>query len=66
MRPRARDLGFRPVVPHPHRKQPWTYDAELYKQRHEVARVFTRYDKRDVMYGTFALLAFIVKALRDR
>ena len=64
------------MPPHPHRKQSWTYDTELYKRRHEVERlfrrwkgfrrVFTRYDKRDVMYGTFVLLALMVKALRGR
>ena len=73
----ARDLGFRPVVPpHPHRKEPWIYDKELYKQRNEVERlfrrlkgyrrVFTRYDKLDVMYGAFVLLALdsIASSLR--
>ena len=48
--------------------------TELYKRRHEVERlfrcrkgyrrVFTRYDKRDVIYGAFVLLALMVEALR--
>lgn len=53
--------GFVPVVPPKrNRKSPWEYDKELYKRRNEVERyflrikrfrrVFTRYDKLDVLY----------------
>ena len=53
--------GFVPVVPPKrNRKNPWEYDKELYKRRNEVERyflrikrfrrVFTRYDKLDVLY----------------
>jgi len=63
-------LGFNPVVPpNPNRRLPWQYDKELYKKRNEVERlfrrlkrfrrVFTRYDKLDIMYLAFVMLAFI-------
>lgn len=63
-------LGFKPVVPpHPHRLKPWRLDKKLYRQRNCVERlirrlkgfrrVFTRYDKLDVMFRAFVLFAFI-------
>jgi transposase len=71
----ARDLGYTPVVPpHPRRRKPWTYDRELYKLRNVVERlfrrlkgyrrVFTRYEKLDVMYLGMVTFALIVEALR--
>ena len=68
-------LGLNPVVPpHPNRRQPWRYDEELYKKRNEVERlfrrlkrfrrVFTRYDKLDVMYIAFVMLALIFDLLK--
>jgi transposase len=71
----ARDLGYTPVVPpHPRRRKPWTYDRELYKPRNVVERlfrrlkgyrrVFTRYEKLDVMYLGMVTFALIVEALR--
>ena len=52
----------------------WEYDKELYKRRNEVERlfrrlkgfrrVFTRYDKLDVIFLGFITFAFIVDALR--
>jgi len=68
-------LGFNPVVPpHPNRRQPWLYDEELYKKRNEVERlfrrlkrfrrVFTRYDKLDIMYIAFVTLALIFDLLK--
>ncbi|WP_027368574.1 IS5 family transposase, partial [Desulfocurvibacter africanus] len=71
----SRDLGFVPVVPpNPNRLEPWEYDKELYKKRNEIERlfrrlkgyrrIFTRYDKLDVMYLGFLTLALIVEALR--
>jgi len=70
----AVSLGFTPVVPpKSNRKEPWSYDKELYKMRNQVERlfrrikrfrrVFTRYDKLDVMFMAFVLLAFTVDAL---
>ena len=67
-------LGYSPVVPpHPNRLEPWEYDKELYKRRNEVERlfcrlkrfrrVFTRYDKLDVIYLGFITFAFIADAL---
>jgi len=67
-------LGYTPVVPpKSNRKDPWDYDKELYKQRNQVERlfrrikrfrrIFTRYDKLDVIFLTFVYFALIVDAL---
>ncbi|MDR3357982.1 MAG: transposase [Desulfovibrio sp.] len=69
------DLEFSPVIPpNPNRLKPWKYDKELYKRRNEVERlfrrlkgfrrVFTRYDKLDVMFLIFVVFALIVEDLR--
>ncbi len=66
--------GLFPVVPpNKNRKMLWEYDSELYKRRNEVARfflrlkrfrkVFTRYDKLDVIYFSIVTLALIFDAL---
>ena len=66
----ALDMGFIPVVPPlKSRVSPWEYDRELYKRRNEVERlfprlkgyrrVFTRYDKLDVVYLGFVMFAII-------
>ena len=71
----GRELGFTPVVPpNPNRLEPWEYDEELYKKRNEIERlfrrlkgfrrVFTRYDKLDIMFLAFVVFALIVEALR--
>ena len=71
----ARDLEYQPVVPPLRsRKEPWEYDRELYKRRNEIERlfrrlkgfrrVFTRYDKLDVVFSGFILFALICEALR--
>jgi transposase len=71
----AVDLGFLPVVPPlSTRVDPWEYDRELYKRRNEVERVFrrlkgyrrvlTRFDKLDVMFVAFVVVALIIEALR--
>ena len=71
----ATELGFAPVVPpNPNRVQPWEYDRTTYRRRNEVERlfrrlkgyrrVFTRYDKLDVMFLAFVHLALIFDALR--
>lgn len=62
--------GFIPVVPpKKNRKEPWDYDKEIYKRRNEIERyflrikrfrkVFTRYDKLDVIYSSVVSLAMI-------
>jgi transposase len=54
-------LNLTPVVPpKTNRKEPWDYDKEIYKRRNIVERlfrrmkeyrkIFTRYDKLDVMF----------------
>jgi len=69
------ELGFIPVVPpHPHRVTPWEYDREMYARRNEVERlfrrlkgfrrIFSRFDKLDVMFAAFIHFALIVEALR--
>lgn len=70
----AVSLGFLPVVPpKSNRKNPWDYDKELYKSRNQVERlfrrikrfrrVFTRYDKLDIIFAGFVFLALILDAL---
>jgi len=67
--------GYNPVVPpKKNRLEPWEYDKELYKRRNEVERlfrrikgfrrVFTRYEKLDVMYLAFLTLALIYIAIK--
>ena len=66
--------GFIPVVPpKKNRKEPWEYNKELYKRRNEVERfflrikrfrkVFTRYDKLDVIYIAVVTMAMIFDAI---
>jgi len=68
-------LGYNTVVPpKKNRKEPWEYDKELYKKRNEVERFFrrykrfrrvcTRYDKLDVMFLMFFILALIFDAFK--
>lgn len=70
----ATKQGFIPVVPpKSNRKEPWDYDKELYKRRNEVERyflrikrfrkVFTRYDKLDLLYFGVVTLAMIFDAI---
>jgi transposase len=71
----ARELGYLPVVPpNPKRLVPWAYDRVLYRRRNEIERlfrrlkayrrVFSRFDKLDVLFTGFIVLALIVEALR--
>ena len=71
----AKDLGYQPLVPPlSSRKEPWEYDRELYKRRNKIERlfrrlkayrrIFTRYDKLDVIFSGFILFALIYEALR--
>ena len=67
-------LGYIPVVPpKKNRKDPWEYDQKVYRKRNEVERfflrikrfrrVFTRYDKLDMVFAGFILFAMIVDAI---
>jgi transposase len=71
----ALDLGFIPVVPpKSNRLEPWTYDREMYKRRNEVERlfrrlkgfrrVFSRFDKLDIVFLGFVHFALIIDGLR--
>ena len=71
----ALDLGFIPVVPpHPNRVSPWRHNRAMYRKRNEVERlfrclkgfrrIFSRFDKLDVMFTAFTHFALIVEALR--
>ena len=71
----AQRLGFVSVVlPNPQRRQPWALDKALYRRRNEVERlfrrlkawrrVFTRYDKTDVMFAAFITAVLIAEAMR--
>jgi transposase len=71
----AVDLGYVPVVPpKQNRLAPWDYDQALYARRNEIERlfrrlkgfrrIFTRFEKLDVMFVAFINFALIVEALR--
>lgn len=68
-------LGSMPVVPpNPQRRQPWAYDRQRYCKRNQIERlfrrlkawrrVFTRYDKLDLMFAAFIMSVLIAEALR--
>lgn len=68
-------LGFNPITPpNPRRLQPWVIDAQAYKKRNEIERlfrrlkgfrrVFTRYDKLDIMFMAFVTFALIIIAIK--
>ena len=70
----ALNLGFVPVVPpKKNRLDPWEYDREMYKRRNEVERlfrrlkgfrrIFSRFDKLDVMFIGFIHFALIADGL---
>ena len=71
----ALDLGFAPVVPpHPNRVAPCQYNRAMYKRRNEIERlfrrlkgfrrIFSRFEKLDVMFLGFINFALIVDGLR--
>jgi transposase len=72
----ALDLGFTPVVPpHPNRTySAWQYDKAMYKRRNEIERlfrrlkgfrrIFSRFEKLDVIFTGFIHFALIADALR--
>lgn len=73
-RNKAKEKGFIPVVPpKKNRLNPWDYDKELYKRRNEIERfflrlkrfrrIFTRYDKLDIIYSGFIFFALIIDSL---
>jgi transposase len=68
------DLGLTPVVPpKSSRLSPWEYDREMYKKRNEVERlfrrlkgfrrIFSRFDKLDVVFTFFIYFALIFDSL---
>ena len=70
----AKRLNFMPIVPpKSNRKTPWLYDKILYKYRNNIERlfgrtkrfrrIFTRYDKLDLMFLFFIYFAFIFDSL---
>lgn len=69
------DLQMGPVVPlKSNRLDPWEYNQELYKKRNEIERlfrtlkgfrrIFSRFEKLDVVFLAFLYFALIVEALR--
>ncbi|MEP6717172.1 MAG: IS5 family transposase [Terriglobia bacterium] len=69
------DLGMIPIVPpKSNRLEPWDYDRALYKKRNEIERlfrrlkgfrrIFSRFEKLDVVFMAFLSFALIVEALR--
>jgi transposase len=69
------DLGMIPVVPpKANRLHPWEYDRALYKKRNAIERlfrrlkgfrrIFSRFEKLDVVFLAFLNFALIVEALR--
>ena len=71
----ALDLGYVPVVPPlKTRVNPWEHDREMYKRRNEVERlfrrlkgfrrIFSRFEKLDLMFIAFINFALIADGLR--
>jgi len=69
------DLGMTPVVPpKANRLVKWDYDRTIYKRRNEVERlfrrlkgyrrIFSRFEKLDVMYRAFLSFALIVDMIK--
>jgi transposase len=69
------DLAMTPIVPpKSNRVEPWEYDRALYKKRNEVERlfrrlkgyrrIFSRFEKLDVMFLGFVHFTLIADALR--
>ena len=69
------EMNMIPVVPpKSNRREPWQYDRELYKKRNQVERlfrrlkgfrrIFSRFEKLDVVFLAFIYFAFIIEALR--
>ena len=69
------DLGFEPIVPpKSNRKHPWDHDRDLYRRRNEVERlfrrlkgyrrIFSRFEKLDIMFRAFLNCALIVDMIK--
>ena len=69
------ELGMIPVVPPPkNRIHPWEYDREIYKRRNQIERlfrrlkgfrrIFSRFEKLDVVFVAFIQFALIVEYVR--
>ena len=74
MRTTAVKLGYEHVVSSKRNyKGKWDYDEGLYKRRNEIEhfflrlkrfrRIFTRYDKLDIVFAGFILFAMIIDSL---
>ena len=72
----ALELGFAPVVPpKSNRINAWEYDRVMYRRRNEIERlfrrlkgfrrIFSRFEKLDVMFVGFIHFALIVEAFRS-
>ena len=70
------DLGVEPVVPpKSNRICPWEYDRKVYKKRNQIERlfrrlkgfrrIFSRFEKLDVLYSFFIHFALIVDKLNS-
>ena len=71
----ALEFNYIPVVPpKSNRLDPWQYDKAMYRRRNEIERlfrrlkgfrrIFSRFDKLDVVFLAFLNFALIVEALR--
>ena len=71
----ALEFGWIPVVPpKSNRLTPWPYDKAMYRRRNQIERLFrrlkgfrrlfSRFEKLDVMFLAFLNFALIVEALR--
>lgn len=76
MRQLALDFGYEPVVPpKSNRINPWAYDRKVYARRNEIERlfrrlkgfrrIFSRFDKLDVLFIGFINFALIVDCLNS-
>lgn len=74
VRNKAIEKGFVPIVPpKKNRVMPWDYDKDRYKKRNEIERyflrlkrfrrIFTRYDKLDIVFMGFIYFAMAIDAL---
>ena len=72
----ALDLGYVPVVPPKiNRRNPWEYNQEIYKTRNRIERlfrrlkgyrrIFSRFDKLDIMFLAFITFALIHDTLQS-
>ena len=72
----ALDLGYTPVIPpKSNRRHPWDYNHQIYKRRNEIERlfrrlkayrrIFSRFDKLDVLFLGFITFALIHDTLRS-